>query len=324
MIDKIHLHKSALSESQILTILDKNKLIKYTENGEVFYRNFKEAKFYGGLSIEITTKKELNVRVSVHKYYNYLTQKKTENYTPFSMYQAQETIYKILFQLGISIENIQVKMYEVGLNIILPVDVKTILNKVQSIQTQQLKKIYINPKYKDERAIYTEFYKDIRTHYKLYDKVQEMKDRKAQPLPQEYILRVETSRNRPEKLSLQKFLSLLPNEQKVFLKDWSGLLFEKEVKAPKGTNYIKKEFAKKVNELGWEVVKEMVGNDHKNKTITRRQFRTLTDFLNSWETEKNNYQFEPCTEENIFKKAMKKAVKIIAKMETERVKEILK
>lgn len=314
MIDKLHLYKANISEVEKLQIIDKNNLTEYTEKGVKFYRNFKESKFFGGLNIEITTKNELKANVSVHKYYYYLTTGKNTNHLPFSMKQARETILKIIEQIGTDTAGMFVKMYEVGLNIVVPIDVKQLLARVTSVQAHELKKAYINPKYRDERAIYTEFYREIRTHYKLYDKVQEMKDKRATEIPKENILRIETSKNRQERLYLQKFLDRLEREQVEFFKDWNGLRFEREVKAPKGTTHQRKELVKNIFAVGLEQVKNDIENNYKNGFLTPKQRRVKTDFLKIWDTEKKQYKEVATKEEKIFFTAMKKAKKQLTKL----------
>lgn len=313
MIDKLHLYKAQVSEVEKLQIIDKNNLTEYTEKGVKFYRNFKESKFFGGLNIEITTKNELKIFVSVHKYYYYLTTGKSTNHLPFSMKQARETILKILDQVGTDTAGMFVKMYEVGLNIVVPIDVKQILQRVTSVQAHELKKAYINPKYRDERAVYTEFHKEIRVHFKLYDKVQEMKDRRATEIPKENILRIETSKNRQERLYLQKFLDRLEREQVEFFKDWNGLRFEREIKAPKGTTHQRKELVKNIFAVGLEQVKNDIENDYKNGVLTPKQRRVKHDFLKVWDTEKKQYKEVATKEEKVFLTAMKRAKKQLLK-----------
>lgn len=309
-IDYIHLRKRNISESEKMQIIDTFFLHEYTKDGETFYSNYGAEEVLGGLKLHINTKNELNMHVSAHKYYNYHTEGKAHNYNAFNMKQARRTLTQIVKTLGIAPQDIQVKKYETGLNIALPVDTKQILDKIRYIGNNRLK-IYVNPRYKDERALCTEFSKSIRKYYKAYDKIQEMKDKGATHTPSGHILRIETVHNRVERLNFLAFLDMLETEEARFFNDWKGVKFDINVKSPKGANIMHKDLVKKIYSLGVEAVKVQTQREYMQGLITYKQKHKRDNFINQWHEVKSYYQPEALREENIFKLAFKEAKKAL-------------
>lgn len=297
MIDKITLVKNNITIPEKLQIIDKNNLQKYftDSNNIINYDNTKTKNLTGGILIKITGDK-LKIEGSIHKYFNFLKERKLENYTVFTMPNFINTIEILFKNFGITNKDFLLINFEIGLNIwVGDYEPSAFLKKVKSIGNLDgtNRKLYINPRYKNERFLTTQMHKDNTVVFRMYDKNFERMDKgkKSKINP---CIRIETLRTRQKKLSFIEFckpynLALLQNR---FFKEWDLLNFDKEVSAPKGTHQNKKDLAKKILLDGTNEVLQAI--ESKRNQMTPKIYRTSKEFVNMWDSIKINFSLIPC------------------------------
>jgi len=297
MIDKITLVKNNLTTSEKLQVIEKNNLQSFINesNGQRIYDNQKVKNLTGGILIKIYENK-LKIEGSVHKYFNYLQFGTLENYTVFTMQDFSNTIEKLLNNFGIAGIDFLLINYEIGLNVFLevgePIDY---LKKVKSIGNLDgtQRKLYINPKYKNECFLTTQMHKDNVLIFRVYDKnferLEKGKKTKINPC-----IRIETLRTRQKKIIFSEFCkpSNLFIIQNKFFSEWNKLNFEKEILAPAGTHQNKKDIAKKIILDGTKSVLQEL--EEKRNIITPKILRTSKEFVKNWENYKYKFSLIDC------------------------------
>lgn len=292
MIDKIRFSKKNLSECEIKKIVLTSRLPSYDANGLKHYHNQRTKNFNGGMFIKIDTDKSLKIEGSLHKYFTSLRNKKTDNFDSFTMHQAKEALLKLIENTGFEIDNVTVNFYEVGLNIVTDIEPKDLLRSVYSIGNFDKEKLfYIDAKFKNESQKITEYHKDFRLVYKVYDKIHEMKDNKKEPPKNTKIIRIETIHKRVEKTFLIDFFTdaNLKRVQRIFFDNWDKLNFFVEIVAPKKTSVSKIELSKVLYKKSQSDVLNEILEQYKNNTMSIKIYYTLKRFIENWENEKINF-----------------------------------
>jgi len=297
MIDKITLVKNNITVSEKLQVIEKNNLqcfINESSNLKI-YDNAKSKNLTGGILIKIYND-NLKIEGSVHKYFNYLQFGTLENYTVFTMSDFSKTIEILFENFGLTGIDFLLTNYEIGLNIYIetgePLDYLKKVISIGNLDGNQ-RKIYTNPKYKNERFLCTQMHKDNTVVYRIYDKNFERLDKGKKSIIKPCI-RIETLRTRQKKLSFSEFIkpSNLLLLQNRFFAEWSTLNFDKEVSAPAGTHQNKKDLAKQIIISGTKTVLKDL--EEKRNQITPKILRTKKEFLKSWETQKVNFVLIDC------------------------------
>lgn len=289
--------KNNLTHSEILQIIERNNLQCFVNesNNIKTYDNARTKNLTGGILIKIVGDK-LKIEGSIHKYFHFLQYRTLENYTVFTMKDFLNTVETLFKNFAISKDNLLIINYEIGLNIFLkdrePVEY---LKKVRSIGNLDgtQRKIYINPKYKNERFLCTQMHKDNTVVYRIYDKNFERTDKgKKNSIPN--CIRIETLRTRQKKLYFSDFctLSNLTILQNKFFSEWNKLNFDKEVQAPAGTHKSKKALAKKLIIDGTKNALQEL-EERRNQT-TPKIYKTEKRFIKNWDTYKNEFSLIPC------------------------------
>ena len=318
MIDLIRIVSKKLSAEGFANIVAINKLGCNTERGNICYSNRKEKnlKHAKGIYINIDVKGSLKVEGSLHKYYNETETGIRQNYNLFSMKQAQNAIEKLLSEKAIPQTGTTVTYCEVGVNLVLPQDCISYLRKMLYIERQDgtQKRLYINPRFKDERTITTEFYEKIRTHYKAYDKGIELtaktpKNRKElyAEIQGKNILRIETVHKRLENRGLYSFFTKqnLKKLQESFFKDWESVCFEPDVFFPPQTGAAKKMLAKEILVVGKDEALRKAKEAREKGTLTEKEYRGKREFIkNEWNTFKTTLRLEQSQEEKEYRKEL--------------------
>ena len=296
MIDLIRFSKKNLSEVEKNTIITKSRLnVRYDKDGFKCYENGKIKDLQGGLSITIDKENLLKIDGSLHKYHSFLNTGKSSNFDTFTMYQAKETINKIIDTVGFEPINTLVNHYEIGLNLDFEIDVITFINKAYSIGIGATEKtLYINPKYRKERLKTTEIHYNFRVSYKMYDKIFEIIDKRGNAPNDKNILRIETVNRRIEKISLIDFFAdnNLSKIQNVFFNKWDNLNFDFNVLAPKGTHQSKITLAKELILNGTENIKLKYQKLAVSGSITPKIYRSIQTFINNWKTTQYDYKID--------------------------------
>lgn len=232
----------------------------------------------------------------MHKYINFLLFEKLDNYNNISMQEAKEGILKMLKAYGMDCldkNEVTVQYYEVGTNKETEEPTHKILEEYQTVKN---KKLYYNPKYKNEVVKTTEFDKDKKRIFRIYDKVQEMKDNNREvPAGIKHLTRYETV-YRKQKTTLNRFLT---DEYLEKLKE----KFYNEAKQIKGFLKVRYKGAGRVSQLKIEIATSilMYGIDktlqkyeekHSYGGITDMQLYTRKKFLKEWVEKRLYYEYE--------------------------------
>ncbi|WP_028123271.1 hypothetical protein [Epilithonimonas tenax] len=292
MIDNITLIKNNLTSNEKLQVIEKNNLQCFVNesNNSKIYDNAKNKNLTGGILIKIFDDK-IKIEGSIHKYFNYLQFKTLENYTVFTMEDFLMTIEKLFENFSIPRLDFLVSNYEIGLNVFVgetdPIKYLQNALSVGNLDGTQ-RKLYINPRYKDERFLTTQMHKDNTLVFRIYDKDFERMDKgkKNKIAP---CLRIETKRTRQKNISFSDFskpssLTILQNK---FFAEWNKLNFDKEVCAPAGTHQSKKDLAKKILVDGKNIALQEL--EEKRQFLTPKIYRTQKDFIKNWEINKFNF-----------------------------------
>lgn len=309
MIDKITFTKRGLTENEIKKIVKTNKLQTNSKAGKVYFDNMNTKNLLDGFYLSIGTNNRLKLIVSLHKYKNMMDGKGFVNYDLFTMQEASEAARQLAKRIGLEPKDLNVYEYEIGLNMYLSKDCKHYLEKIESIGIlENIKKLYVNPKYKNERLKTSYFYREMRKIYKVYDKNFEMSDkRRKENTGHPNILRIETVFRRMDKMPLEKFISPenIQNMTDQFYRDWRTINFEPLKVAQKGktskTNKLCTEILKKGKDKTLTDAKEQL----EQNAITAKQYRRIREFISNWETFKNQLQVIPSEEETEFRSVLK-------------------
>lgn len=240
MIDLITIIKPSLSDEDVTTIVDCNDLQTNSKNGVVFYDNIstKNLAQQKGVFIRIETNQKLKVECSLHKYFNEANSGDRNNYNLFTMRDAEKAFKQLISEKAIPADDLRIYNYEIGLNLNLSSNCRTFLDKMKSIgSVGNEKRLYVNPRYKDERVKTTIFHTHTRKYFKVYDKVFELRDRKKKHIPDGDILRIEIAYRRLDKCFASDFFrpDNLNKMVEAFFRDWRTIQFQQDIVTPKGT-----------------------------------------------------------------------------------------
>ena len=296
MIDKITLIKKNVTEKEFKEIAAKVTLYRNVNNEKVSYNNAPNKNFLGGFFIQIDDKKTLKVSGSVHKYINFLLFGKLDNYNNITMQAAKEGILKMLKAYGLDCldkNEVTVQYYEVGMNKETEEPTHKILEEYQAVKN---KKLYFHPRFKNETLKTTETDKDKKRIFRIYDKVQEMKDNNREvPAGIKHLTRYETVYKK-QKTTLNRFLT---DEYLEKLKE----RFYNEAKQIKGFLKVRYKGSGRVSQLKIEIATSilMYGIDktlqkyeekHSYGGITDMQLYTRKKFLKEWVEKRLYYEYE--------------------------------
>lgn len=297
MFDKITLINNSLTTLQKLQVITKNNLQCFINEatGVRSYDNQNTKNLTGGILIKIYDNK-LKIEGSIHKYFHFLKFGNLENYTVFTLQDFINTVLELLQNFGLINIDFLLVNYEIGINVYLetgePLDYLKKAVSIGNLDGTQ-RKLYPNPKYKNERFLTTQMHKDNTLVFRMYDKNFERLDKGKKTIIQNCI-RIETLRTRQKKILFFDFIkpaNLLLIQNK-FFSEWNKLNFDKEITAPAGTHQNKKELAKKIILDGSNVVLQDL-EERKNQ-ITPKILRTAKEFVKNWENVKFNFSLIDC------------------------------
>lgn len=310
MFDLITIVTPPLTDDKIDHIVWRNGLQTNSRDGIVFYDNIdtKNLKQQKGIYVKIETNKRLKAEGSLHKLFNEISGRERSNHDMFTMSDAKTTIYRLLYDKGIDIEDARVYNYEIGLNLNISKDCRTFLDKIRSIGPVNGERlIYVNPKYKDERVKTTVFSSHTRKYFKVYDKGFESMDKKRKVIPEGNILRIETVYRRLSKGSVIDFFAPdnLYKMIETFFRDWRTIQFEQDIITPKGTGRAKQALCLAIMDKGrHEVLRESKAR-HTNGSLTDREYRNIREFVTKeWDDFKKHITFIQSEEEKEFRELL--------------------
>lgn len=295
MIDLIDIRKKNLTDIEVNTIILKSGLVlRFDQDGNKCYENGKLKDLQGGIFVSIDKLNNLKIVGSLHKYHSFLATGKATNYDCFTLKQAKQTILKLIENKGFEPLNAYICLYEIGINLNFEFDVIKILNEVYSIGVGSMeRKMYVHPRFKNERHRTTEHHRDIKTFYKMYDKIFEMKQNRGTPPEGLNILRMEAV-HKKVKFDLLNFFSPenLEKISSVFFSKWNDLNLNFNINAPKGTHTSKIDLAKELTRYGTISTKAKYDKLYTDLAISQKIHRTTIEFIKRWESEKYTYKIE--------------------------------
>ena len=307
MFDLITIVTPPLDNEKIDHIVWRNGLQTNSRDGLVYYDNIdtKNLVQQKGVYVKIETNRRLKAEGSLQKFYNEITKNERSNYNMFTMDEAKKAIETLLHEKGIDEADARIYNYEIGLNLNISKDCRTFLDKIKSIGPMGNERlIYVNPKYKDERAKTTVFHSHTRKHFKVYDKVFEAIDKKRKVIPEGNILRIETVYRRLAKGSIKEFFAPdnLYKQIENFFRDWRTIQFEQDIITPKGTGRAKQQLCLEIMEHGKDTVVKRAKARHTNGSLTDWEYRNIREFANNeWDIIKKGITFIQSEEEKEFR-----------------------
>lgn len=287
--------KRSLSEVEKKSIIKSSRLVCNSLNGLIYYDNRTTKNFTGGLFIKIDPSNKLKITGSLHKYFSYLENGSLTNFDSFTINNAIETFEKLILNTGVDPCKVEITFFEIGLNIKLPIEAKTILEAIHSIGKHKEKAFLIDANHKEARQITTERHRDYRVYFKVYDKVFEMLDKHHKRTPTGInIIRIETVHRRCEKLYLNDFFDLefLHRLQNSFFNEWDKLNFYNDIDAPKGTQRSKIDLIRNIIYKGKNEVLKQYKSQFENNALTKRQFYSVRDFIENWEAIRHEFDIK--------------------------------
>ena len=285
-------------------LAERNKLQKWNNGETVYYESTDEAKLTG---LYLQTKGgRLQIKCSLHKQYSLRTLGSLDNSGQFTMRNAVWIKNKLFEEIGLDPKGGFVTYYEIGLNI--PTDRPPVeyLQLVKTIGGDQVKPVFIDANYKIVRQITTEKSRTIKKFFKMYDKGFEMSDRKRQPHDTDpNILRIETAYKR-QKINIEDFFTVahLNKIAALFIKDWRGVEFKRQIQAPKGTNAIQEARAQLIFEIGIDGFKRLIYDQRQKGELSERKYRTAREFARDWDKIKGGFSLIPSKLENEYREKL--------------------
>lgn len=312
MFDRMIFNIKISSENEAAEIAARNKLEKWESENATQYQSNEIAKMTGVYIIIKTGK--MQVKCSLHKYYNSLLNGKLENDGMFTLSDAWRAFETLFESIGIDKERVRVTYFEIGLNI--PTDREPIqyIEKARNISMGKAAKtekvMFIDANYHINRQKTTEKRKTIKKVFKIYDKGFEKTDRRRTAPTDEKILRIETTYRR-QSMKVSNFFkpTNIARIAQTFFRDWESLEFARTVTADKGIRESQLRNAENIILLGRETYLNHIRCELDKGNLTARQHRTIREFVRDWDNNKHKYRMLPTECEKEFKAKFKKLFK---------------
>lgn len=282
MFDKINF-RAKIDINDIEAIVLRNYLEQCVEGDEVYYKSTAYANFDG---VDVMIRGDtLRCKCSINKLYYKLSSGKLDNSKPITFDIAVRTIYELLLRLYVKPENAVATYYEIGLTMKMPRPANEYIKLMEEASGRTMWNDANFPKYRQKT---TEKSKNFRKYFKAYDKTHEAKEKRR--AVQGNILRIEKV-YKHQNIQLVELLSelFLNKLAATFYKDWSGLVFVRQLNATKGVKMSQLEKARELYRLGIRAYKEKYRSMFLAGEVTKKQWETIRNFANSWSAEKVRY-----------------------------------
>ena len=157
--------------------------------------------------------------------------------------------------------------------------------------------MYFHPRFKDETLKTTETDKDKKRIFRVYDKLQELKERKQEaPKGVKHLTRFETIYRRQTR-PLNEFLSdeYLQKLLDKFVKEADELkgFIRVEYIGKSRTSPLKIELATFIFQFGMDKLITHIEEQYKSKEITYTQLKVRKDFIKEWYDKRLFYEYRP-------------------------------
>lgn len=269
-----------------------NNLEVWNSGAKTEYKSPKAANFEG-VMLSIKDGK-LQIKCSLHKVYFKQTVGVLDNSGLFTISNAQKALNLLFDYVGIEKERARITYFEIGLNLPVKYEALEYIKQMQGItagKTDKDKILFIDANFEKNRQRTTEKKKTIKKVFKVYDKEFENADRRREKPTGKHILRIETMYRR-QNISVTDFFSN-NNINKLlhtFYKDWARVEFVRIIQDYKGARKSQKDNAEKVLLLGKERYLQQAKEDFKGGKLSKKQYRTISDFVRCWDTNKHKYR----------------------------------
>lgn len=313
MFDRMIFNIKISSDKEASEIAVRNRLEKWESENAIQYQSTEIAKMAG---VFITIKAgRMQVKCSLHKFYNRLTTGTLENDNMFTLSDAWRAFETLFEGIGIDKERARITYFEIGLNIPTEKEPIQYIEIAQNILMGKVSKteklMFIDANYHINRQKTTEKRKTIKKVFKMYDKGFEKSDRRRTAPTDEKILRIETMYRR-QNVTVARFFDAANLERitQTFFRDWTSLEFARTVTAEKGTKESQLRNAENILLLGRETYLNHIRNELDKGNLTARQHRTIREFVRDWDDNKHKYRMLPSECEREFKAKFKELFRV--------------
>lgn len=313
MFDRMIFNINISSEKEAAELATRNRLEKWESNDAIQYQSTEIAKI-AGVFIIIKSGR-MQVKCSLHKFYNRVTNGKLENDGMFTLSDALRAFETLFEGIGIDKERAKVTYFEIGLNIPTNKEPIQYIEIARSIAMGKIvkreKEMFIDANYHINRQKTTEKRKTIKKVFKIYDKGFEKADRRRTGPTDEKILRVETMYRR-QSMKASRFFepANLGRITQTFLRDWGSLEFARTITAEKGTKESQLRNAENILLLGREPYLNHIKIEFDKGNLTAGQYRTIREFVRDWDDNKHIYRMLPSEHEREFKAKFKELFRV--------------
>jgi len=202
MYDAIKFRLDDLTIHQQKKLIERFALFEVKKHDKAFFWHNQQnsnLKQNFGIYIKIDSEKRTYFELSLHKFFNLITQKDVHNYNDFDFRDANIAFEMLENLLELPIDNAKVYFYEYGLNLVMnEKPVKYSIDAVSVRIGRKPKPFTWDIRQKKDKLTSTEKSKNIRTAYIFYDKTFESKENGFSDVP-DNLLRLEIKHLRPDK-----------------------------------------------------------------------------------------------------------------------------
>ena len=279
-------------------IAGRHHLIRCTEGNETYYQSSALSNIEGiWWKIKGNT---AQIKCSIHKLFYRSRYGTLDNSQMFTISDAKQIISELLDDWDIDPTQVRITYYEVGLNIPVECNPLEYIALAESIGVSRNKELFNDANFERNRQKTTEKSKNIRKVFKIYDKGFECRDKGR--LCDGNILRIETIYRR-QSIGLIDFFSeeSINNILHTFYRDWATISFRRRVSADKGIKSSQIEKAEALLRLGRDEYMKRTQADWKSGYLSDKQYRTIREFIQSWEEVKGSFKMIPSPLENEYK-----------------------
>lgn len=279
-------------------IARKHHLIQCTEGNEIYYQSSALSNIEGiWWKIRGRT---AQIKCSLHKLFWRSRYGTLDNSQMFTISDAKQIISELLDEWNINPEQVRITYYEVGLNIPVDHDPIEYISLAESIGVLRNKELFNDANFEKNRQKTTEKSKNIKKVFKIYDKGFEARDKGR--MCEGNILRIETIYRR-QSINLIDFFSedSINNILHTFYRDWATISFRRRLSADKGVKSSQIEKAESLLRLGRDEYMKRTKSDWKSGYLSDKQYRTIREFIQSWDLIKSHFSLLPSSLETEYR-----------------------
>lgn len=273
----------------------------YEKESESLFHNGKDSNALLGYCIKVMPLQsnyyDIRFVGSLHKIWNKYISGLNEcsNYNLFTFENVKQTIHFLSNEIGLNLGLFNISYYEIGVNLHLKCSISMYLRIIRNIEyknSKEKKAFFIERSVASKTMIGTLRDAKRRIDFVIYDKVQELKDKKAKNVPTENIARLEKKVSRCEKITVENFTDSFFVNRLVtnFARDCKKIEFDKFTDIPNITAQ-KKQLLNEICVRGnndkviSEILEEMREKTEVLGTYTKDQLRRNREFLQRKEYE---------------------------------------